>query len=141
MFGFLFQASKEFSDPHLRIHVVNVLKSMQSAKVKAGTTSDSSKRSAEISVYDERSMTAPVELFALLAECEKHKNPGMLLLVKARELRWSLLAVVASCFSDVSSLACLTVWLEITASKFRDFLKTFFKKKKFPVLNCHKNML
>lgn len=141
MFGFLFQASKEFSDPRLRIHVVNVLKSMQSAKVKAGTTSDSSKRSAEISVYDERSMTAPVELFALLAECEKHKNPGMLLLVKARELRWSLLAVVASCFSDVSSLACLTVWLEITASKFRDFLKTFFFQKKILVLNCHKNML
>ena len=59
----------------------------------------------------------PMELFALLAECERQKNPGEALLTKAKDLRWSLLAMVASCFSDVSPISCLTVWLEITAAR------------------------
>lgn len=57
------------------------------------------------------------ELFALLAECEQRKNPGQALLGKAKDLRWPLLAVVASCFPDVASLSCLTVWLEVTAAR------------------------
>lgn len=59
----------------------------------------------------------PVELFGLLAMCERQKNPGEALLAKAKELRWSLLAMTASCFPDVSPLSCLTIWLEITAAR------------------------
>ncbi|KAJ6844399.1 uncharacterized protein M6B38_292395 [Iris pallida] len=58
-----------------------------------------------------------MELFGILADCETQKNPGEALLIKAKNLRWSLLAMIASCFPDVSPLSCLTVWLQITAAR------------------------
>lgn len=70
----------------------------------------------ETSLGDENSFI-PVELFGILAECEKRENPGEALLIKAKELCWSILAMIASCFPDVSPLSCLTVWLEITAAR------------------------
>ncbi|XP_024032136.1 uncharacterized protein LOC21400717 isoform X2 [Morus notabilis] len=110
-------ASKEFSDPRLKTHILTVLKSMQSRK-KASTSSypDNSEKRTEISFSDEQTCY-PVELFRILAECEKQKNPGEALLKKAKDLSWSILAMIASCFSDVSPLSCLTVWLEITAAR------------------------
>lgn len=68
----------------------------------------------------------PVELFGLIAMCERQKNPGEALLVKAKDLRWSLLAMIASCFPDVSPLSCLTVWLEITAARLEMHFLDFF---------------
>ena len=59
----------------------------------------------------------PGELFALLAECETEKQPGRELLSRAKVLRWPLLAIVASCHSDVTPLSCLTTWLELTAAR------------------------
>lgn len=67
--------------------------------------------------FAENSSITPVELFSLVADCEKQKNPGEALLQRAKDLRWSLLAMIASCFPDVSPLSCLTVWLEITAAR------------------------
>lgn len=61
---------------------------------------------------------APGELFSLLAECETEKQPGRELLGRAKVLRWPLLAVVASCFADVTPLSCLTTWLELTAARY-----------------------
>lgn len=58
------------------------------------------------------------ELFALLAECETERQPGRELLSRAKVLRWPLLAIVASCFPDVTPLSCLTTWLELTAARF-----------------------
>ena len=114
----IFQALKEFSDPRLRTHILTVLKSMQSRK-KASTASytDNSEKRTETSFSDEQ-ICYPVELFRILAECENQKNPGEALLKKAKNLSWSILAMIASCFSDVSPLSCLTVWLEITAARF-----------------------
>ncbi|KAK7358900.1 hypothetical protein VNO77_00841 [Canavalia gladiata] len=110
-------ASKEFSDPRLRLHMLTVLRGMQSKK-KASSASflDTQEKGGETSFPDEN-MCVPVELFQILAECEKHKCPGESLLMKAKELSWSILAMVASCFLDVSPLSCLTVWLEITAAR------------------------
>ncbi|KAJ3694138.1 hypothetical protein LUZ60_009618 [Juncus effusus] len=99
-------ASKEIRDTRLRTHVLTVLKSMQSTKKKANGE-----------VYIEEENDTPAELFAVIAGCEKQKCPGEALLRKARDLCWPLLAIVASCFNDTSPLSCLTVWLEITASK------------------------
>ncbi|KAF8404468.1 hypothetical protein HHK36_009353 [Tetracentron sinense] len=111
-------ASKEFSDPRLKIHILTVLKSMQSTRKKASSSSYlvTTGRSDEIPLPID-SVMSPVELFGLLAECEKQRNPGEALLIKAKDLRWSLLAMIASCFPDVSPLSCLTVWLEITAAR------------------------
>ncbi|GLT68925.1 hypothetical protein SLA2020_411170 [Shorea laevis] len=110
-------ASKEFSNPRLKTHIVTVLKSMQSRK-KAGSPSytDTTVKGNE-SGFKEESLYVPVELFGILADCEKKKNPGEALLMKAKELSWSILAMIASCFPDVSPLSCLTVWLEITAAR------------------------
>ncbi|KAG9456856.1 hypothetical protein H6P81_001364 [Aristolochia fimbriata] len=111
-------ASEEFSDPRLKMHILNVLRNMQSARRKAGSASSSlSMGSHDISLAGENYFMSPTELFGLLADCEKQKNPGETLLMRARDLRWSLLAMVASCFPDASPLACLTVWLEITAAR------------------------
>lgn len=71
----------------------------------------------EISSIPDSNTMVPMELFGLLAECERQKNPGEALLTKAKDLCWSLLAMIASCFSDVSPLSCLAVWLEITAAR------------------------
>lgn len=111
-----FQAAKEFGDPRLKTHVLTILRSMQSARKKTSSlTNTSSSGSSEVSFNTDTSTT--LELFEILAECEKQKNPGEALLRKAKDLRWSLLAMIASCFADVSPLACLTVWLEITAAR------------------------
>lgn len=84
-------------------------------------------------VIEERSTSVegdaytPTEVFGIIAECEKRKNPGEALLLKAKDLCWSILAMIASCFPDVSPLSCLTVWLEITAARlavYRNILTT-----------------
>ncbi|OVA08128.1 Spatacsin [Macleaya cordata] len=112
-------ASKEFTDPRLKIHILTVLKSMFSTRKKSSSSSKSAPRGKnnEIEFSTESNVMVPVELFGLLAECEKQKSPGEALLLRAKDLRWSLLAMIASCFSDVSPLSCLTVWLEITAAR------------------------
>lgn len=112
-----FQASKEFSDPRLRIHILTVLKGMQSRKKVASSSNlDSTKKRGEASFVDETTYVPP-ELFGILADCEKQKNPGEALLLKAKDMCWSILAMIASCFPDVSPLSCLTMWLEITAAR------------------------
>ncbi|KAK8653527.1 hypothetical protein V6N13_127522 [Hibiscus sabdariffa] len=114
-FDTVFQvASKEFSDPRLKIHILTVLKSMQSKKM-ASSQSYLDKKSE--SPFPEENVYIPVELFRVLADCEKQKNPGETLLLKAKDFSWSILAMIASCFPDVSPLSCLTVWLEITAAR------------------------
>lgn len=115
--GSIFQASKEFSDPRLRIHILTVLKGMQlRKKASSSPYPDTTEKKNEISFPDE-DICIPVELFRILAECEKQKSPGAALLMKAKDLSWSILAMIASCFTDVSPLSCLTVWLEITAAR------------------------
>ncbi|XP_022132627.1 protein DDB_G0268328 isoform X2 [Momordica charantia] len=110
-------ASKEFSDPRLKIHILTVLKAVQSRKNPGSSSySDTEEKKGQTSLLD-GNMYTPVELFTILAECEKKKNPGKALLIKAEELSWSILAIIASCFPDVSPLSCLTVWLEITAAR------------------------
>ncbi|XP_063949090.1 uncharacterized protein LOC108222676 isoform X2 [Daucus carota subsp. sativus] len=107
-------ALKEFNDNRLKLHILTVLKGMQSRK-KVSTLSNSD-------ITEERSTSVgdfcmPAEVFGIIAECEKRENPGEALLLKAKDLCWSILAMIASCFPDVSPLSCLTVWLEITAAR------------------------
>lgn len=112
-----FQAAKEFSDPRLKTHILTVLRSMQSRnKGNLPSCSDSPKERNESSPSDQ-TFSGSAELFQILAQCEKQKEPGKALLLKAKELNWSLLAVVASCFPDITPLLCLTSWLEITAAR------------------------
>ncbi|CAN6442246.1 unnamed protein product [Victoria cruziana] len=112
-------ATKDFSDPRLKSHILTVLRSMQPAKSKviSGVSSTLPETKNEISIPQQDNVMIPAELFEVLAECESKKNTGEALLQKAKDTRWSLLAMVASCFSDVSPLSCLTVWLEITAAR------------------------
>eukprot|EP01018_Ginkgo_biloba_P020370 Gb_30364 [translate_table: standard] len=112
-------ASKEFTDARLRSHILTVLKSMQSSRQKASSAANFPSSVTDSQLLGTSSINAmmPTELFGLLAECEKEKHAGRALLVEAKDLRWPLLAIVASCFPDVSSLSCLTVWLEITAAR------------------------
>lgn len=112
-------AAKEFGDPRLKSHILTVLRSMQSVKKKASasTTNGLTSESHEISPIPSGNTVVPTELFGILAECERQTNPGEALLTKAKDLRWALLAMIASCFSDVPPLSCLTVWLEITAAR------------------------
>lgn len=90
---------------------------MQSKK-KSGSPvcSNTEERGSETSCPQEN-MLIHAELFRILADCEKQKNPGESLLKKAKEMSWSILAMIASCSPDVSPLSCLTVWLEITAAR------------------------
>ncbi|GAV81705.1 hypothetical protein CFOL_v3_25159 [Cephalotus follicularis] len=116
-------AAKEFSDQRLRIHILTVLRGMQSKKKASSSSySDTTGKQCECTFLDE-SVYIPVELFRILADCEKQKNPGGALLIKAKDLSWSLLAMIASCFPDVSPLSCLTVWLEITAARETKYIK------------------
>ncbi|KAJ6768553.1 hypothetical protein OIU74_022250 [Salix koriyanagi] len=110
-------ATKEFSDPHLKIHLLTVLKGMQLRK-KSGSPAYSytGENGSETFCFQE-DMLIPAELFRILANYERKKNPGESLLKKAKEMSWSTLAMIASCFPDVSPLSCLTVWLEITAAR------------------------
>ncbi|CAJ1937955.1 unnamed protein product [Sphenostylis stenocarpa] len=110
-------ASKEFNDPRLRVHMLTVLRGMQSKKKASSALFLDTLEKGSETTFPEENMCVPVELFQILAECEKHKCPGEALLRKAKELSWSILAMVASCFLDVSPLSCLTVWLEITAAR------------------------
>lgn len=111
----MFQASKEFKDNRLKFHILTVLKGMQSRKkvISLSNSDVTEERSTSV----EGDVNTPAELFKIIAECEKRKNPGEALLLKAKDLCWSILAMIASCFSDVSPLSCLTVWLEITAAR------------------------
>ncbi|XP_078164792.1 spatacsin carboxy-terminus protein isoform X3 [Carex rostrata] len=101
-------ATKELKDARLRAHVLTVLRSMKSAPKKSD---DEGYLSA-----NEESNT-PAELFMVVTQCEKQKFPGEALLRKARLMRWPFLAIVASCFNDISTLSCAAFWLEITGSR------------------------
>lgn len=107
---------QEFSDPRLRVHVLTVLRNIHFERKKLSSASSSSTDRLHVSISGGNHSTS-IELFGLIAECEKQKCPGEALLVKAKDLHWSLLAMVASCFPDVSALSCLTVWLEISAAR------------------------
>ncbi|CAM8951081.1 unnamed protein product [Rhodiola kirilowii] len=110
-------ASKEFTDPRLRTHMLTVLKGMQTRKqVLSSSNSNTMYKGAEIPFLD-KNMCVPAELFEILADCEKRTNPGEALLKKAKDMCWSILALIASCFPDASPLSCLVVWLEITAAR------------------------
>lgn len=109
------QASKEFSDPRLKSHITTVLRSMQSRKKTAPLNVDTGEK--DRTFMSNENLCMPVELFGIIAECERHERPGEALLLKAKNLSWSILAMVASCFPDVSPLSCLTIWLEITAAR------------------------
>ncbi|XP_057541426.1 uncharacterized protein LOC130820175 isoform X2 [Amaranthus tricolor] len=110
-------AAKEFTDPCLRTHILTVLRGMQSwKKATVPSSSDSPKDRNECSLPDQ-TFGISAELFQILAMCENQKESGKALLLRAKELSWSLLAVVASCFPDVTPLSCLTCWLEITAAR------------------------
>ncbi|KAF8012156.1 hypothetical protein BT93_I0323 [Corymbia citriodora subsp. variegata] len=116
-------ASKEFSDPRLKLHILTVMKNMQSRKKAAlSSHSDTEEKGSGNSCSDEN-VCIPVELFRILADCEKQKKPGEALLVKAKELSWSILATIASCFPDVTPFSCLRVWLEITAARETSLVK------------------
>ena len=86
-------------------------------KAVSSAPADNTEKGSETS-YLEENVLVPAELFKILADCEKQKNPGETLLRKAKEMSWSILAMIASCFPDVSPLDCLTVWLEITAARY-----------------------
>ncbi|MCO5582953.1 hypothetical protein L7F22_036856 [Adiantum nelumboides] len=106
-------ASKEFTDLRLQSHILTVLKSLQSAWQRPSPSSTNLIQTESSLVPD----AAASELFKILADCEHQNNSGTALLTKAKDLRWPLLAIVSSCFADVTPLSCLTVWLEITAAR------------------------
>ncbi|EPS63423.1 hypothetical protein M569_11361, partial [Genlisea aurea] len=109
-------ASREFSDPCLGIHILTVLKNMQSRKIDSLLNSVTAGGNIG-GKFLNGNFCVPVELFGIIAECEKLENPGEALLLKAKNLCWSILAIIASCFHDVPLLSCLVVWLEITAAR------------------------
>lgn len=78
--------------------------------------SDDTSRGSTFS-FSEDGAYVSTELFRVLAYSEKLKNSGGYLLSKAKELSWSILALIASCFPDVDPISCLTIWLEITAAR------------------------
>ncbi|XP_015650038.1 uncharacterized protein [Oryza sativa Japonica Group] len=112
-------AAKEIRDSRLRTHILTILKNMMSARRKSSSNVSSGSDSSFFAVDGDNSM----ELFSVLAVCEKQKNPGEALLNKAKQMQWSLLAMIASCFSDVTPLSCLSVWLDITASREMSLIK------------------
>lgn len=128
------QASKEFSDPRLKTHISTVLRSMQSRKKAGPVNTDTEER--DITYLLNENLCIPAELFGIIADCERQDRPGEALLLKAKNLCWSILAMIASCFPDVSPLSCLTVWLEITAARFwlsaNCCKMNFFKLHAFP---------
>lgn len=110
-------ASKEFTDSRLQSHIMTVLKSSQAALQKPSDSPAAFVPASGQDSYLVSNAAAPSELFEILAECEHEKQSGTALLTKAKDLRWPLLAVVSSCFTDVTPVSCLTVWLEITAAR------------------------
>lgn len=111
------QASKEFGDARLKTHILTLLKSMQSRKKFSSSSSSDTGEKKNGTSFPDENMYTPAELFGIIAECERQPRPGQALLLQAKNLCWSLLAAIASCFPDVSPLSCLTVWLEITAAR------------------------
>lgn len=107
-------AAKEIRDSRLRAHILTVLKNMISLRRKSSGNVPSGSSDPSFSSVDGNN---PMELFCILGVCEKQKNPGEALLIKAKQMQWSLLAMIASCFPDVTPLTCLSVWLEITAAR------------------------
>ncbi|XP_075081105.1 uncharacterized protein LOC107825144 isoform X2 [Nicotiana tabacum] len=110
-------ASKEFGDARLKTHILTLLKSMQSRKKFSSSSSSDTGEKKNGTSFPDENMYTPAELFGIIAECERQPRPGQALLLQAKNLCWSLLAAIASCFPDVSPLSCLTVWLEITAAR------------------------
>lgn len=111
------QALKEFSDARLKTHILTILRSTQSRKKFSSSSSSDTGEKKNGTSFPDENVYAPAELFGIIAECERQARPGEALLLQAKNLCWSLLAAIASCFPDVSSLSCLTVWLEITAAR------------------------
>ncbi|KAK9670568.1 hypothetical protein RND81_13G209900 [Saponaria officinalis] len=110
-------AAKEFSDLRLRTHILTVLRSMEYRKKSITLSNLDSPESRSESSLSAENVCSLAELFQILAQCEKQTQPGKALLLKAKELNWSLLAMIASCFPDVVPVSCLTVWLEISAAR------------------------
>ncbi|XP_015160891.1 uncharacterized protein [Solanum tuberosum] len=110
-------ALKEFGDARLKTHILTILKSTQSRKKFSSSSSSDTGEKKNGTSFPDENVYAPAELFRIIAECERQARPGEALLLQAKNLCWSLLAAIASCFPDVSSLSCLTVWLEITAAR------------------------
>jgi spatacsin len=108
------QAAKDIRDSRLRTHILTVLKNMISLRRKSSSNIPSGSSDSSFSAVDGNNR---MELFGILGVCEKQKNPGEALLKKAKQMQWSLLAMIASCFPDVTHLSCLSVWLEITAAR------------------------
>jgi spatacsin len=98
----------------LKTHILTVLKNMMSFRRKSSGNMPSGSSDSSFMAIDGNNH---IELFCILGVCEKQNNPGEVLLNKARQMQWSLLAVIASCFPDVTPLSCLSVWLEITAAR------------------------
>uniref|UniRef100_A0A453E8B1 Spatacsin C-terminal domain-containing protein n=1 Tax=Aegilops tauschii subsp. strangulata TaxID=200361 RepID=A0A453E8B1_AEGTS len=113
-------ASKEIKDSRLRTHILTVLKNTLSNRRKSSSNIPSGSRDPSFLSVDGDN---PMELFCILAVCEKQKNPGEALLNKAKQMQWSLLALIASCFPDVTLLSCLSFWLEITAARELSLIK------------------
>lgn len=120
---FICQASKEFGDQRLKAHILTVLRHANSKKKATISSSDDTNRGFSFS-FSEDGAYVSAELFRVLAYSEKLNNPGDYLLSKAKELSWSILALIASCFPDVSPISCLTIWLEITAARSEKILMT-----------------
>ncbi|XP_044339093.1 uncharacterized protein [Triticum aestivum] len=113
-------ASKEIKDSRLRTHILTVLKNTLSNRRKSSSNVPSGSRDPFLLSVDGDD---PMELFCILAVCERQKNPGEALLNKAKQMQWSLLALIASCFPDVTLLSCLSFWLEITAARELSLIK------------------
>ncbi|VAH57992.1 unnamed protein product [Triticum turgidum subsp. durum] len=113
-------ASKEIKDSRLRTHILTVLKNTLSNRRKSSSNVPSGSRDPSLLSVDGDD---PMELFCILAVCERQKNPGEALLNKAKQMQWSLLALIASCFPDVTLLSCLSFWLEITAARELSLIK------------------
>lgn len=99
---------------------MTVLRYANSKKKATVSYSDDTSRGFTCSSSEDGAYVS-AELFRVLAYSEKLKNPGGYLLSKAKELSWSILALIASCFPDIAPLSCLTIWLEITAARYDKF--------------------
>ncbi|XP_062194810.1 uncharacterized protein LOC133897988 isoform X2 [Phragmites australis] len=113
-------AAKEIRYSRLRTHILTVLKNMMFFRRKSSSNIPSGRNDSYFLAVDGEN---PMELFCILGVCEKQKNPGEALLNKAKQMQWSLLAMIASCFPDVTPLSCLSVWLEITAAREMSLIK------------------
>ncbi|GAQ85863.1 hypothetical protein KFL_002580120 [Klebsormidium nitens] len=102
-------AAESFSDPALKEHVLIVLRSL------GGSLGSNSEADPVGALPGQNEEAAPTELFAILAECEKGPRPGVVLLEKARELGWPLLAVAASAYEGADIQSCLATWLATMA--------------------------